>query len=176
MHTLTKDGISVVALNKLHQKSKAIDTYLDDRIDLSTTRVAWGEITDNVERGAFPCSDSVPDDRSEPCTGQRQARGRHSSRTSSPMSSSPWRTLRCVLCRVCMRLDMQDVWNATGGARPDPQTGPGRPEGSYYSPRRLRREHSPAPEASIPEEVPRSRSPYIIHAMAALSPRMRGTD
>ncbi|KAI0662467.1 RhoGAP-domain-containing protein [Cubamyces menziesii] len=42
----------VVALNKLHQKSKAIDTYLDDRIDLSTTRVAWGEITDNVEREA----------------------------------------------------------------------------------------------------------------------------
>ncbi|KAI0651503.1 hypothetical protein C8Q79DRAFT_39833 [Trametes meyenii] len=40
----------VAALLKLHRKSKSIDTYLDDRIELSTTRVAWAEIIDNVER------------------------------------------------------------------------------------------------------------------------------
>ncbi|KAI8983411.1 hypothetical protein BD414DRAFT_81407 [Trametes punicea] len=42
----------VAALLKLHRKSKSVDAFLDDRIDLSTTRVAWNEITDNVEREA----------------------------------------------------------------------------------------------------------------------------
>ncbi|KAI0828264.1 RhoGAP-domain-containing protein [Trametes gibbosa] len=42
----------VAALLRLHRKSKSIDAYLDDRIELSTTRVTWGEITDNVEREA----------------------------------------------------------------------------------------------------------------------------
>lgn len=45
---------SVAALLRLHRKSKSLDTYLDDRLELSTTRVAWNEITDNVERGASP--------------------------------------------------------------------------------------------------------------------------
>ncbi|EIW64964.1 RhoGAP-domain-containing protein [Trametes versicolor FP-101664 SS1] len=42
----------VAALLRLHRKSKSLDTYLDDRLELSTTRVAWNEITDNVEREA----------------------------------------------------------------------------------------------------------------------------
>lgn len=37
---------------KLHRRSKALDAYMDDRMELSTTRIAWNEITDNVERGA----------------------------------------------------------------------------------------------------------------------------
>uniref|UniRef100_D8PRV3 Rho-GAP domain-containing protein n=1 Tax=Schizophyllum commune (strain H4-8 / FGSC 9210) TaxID=578458 RepID=D8PRV3_SCHCM len=37
-------------LQKLHHDIKAIDTYLDDRGELTTTRAAWGEIRDNVER------------------------------------------------------------------------------------------------------------------------------
>ncbi|KAI0374525.1 RhoGAP-domain-containing protein [Pilatotrama ljubarskyi] len=42
----------VAALLKLHRKSKSIDAFLDDRIELTTTRVAWNEVTDNVEREA----------------------------------------------------------------------------------------------------------------------------
>ncbi|RPD58368.1 RhoGAP-domain-containing protein [Lentinus tigrinus ALCF2SS1-6] len=42
----------VASLLKLHRKSKSIDTYMDDRMELNTTRVAWNEITDNVEREA----------------------------------------------------------------------------------------------------------------------------
>lgn len=37
-------------LNKLHRKVKSIDGYLDDRHEPSTTRRAWGEIRDSVER------------------------------------------------------------------------------------------------------------------------------
>ncbi len=44
---------SVASLMKLHRKSKAFDAYMDDRMELSTTRMAWNEITDNVERGAY---------------------------------------------------------------------------------------------------------------------------
>ncbi|CDO72738.1 hypothetical protein BN946_scf184990.g21 [Trametes cinnabarina] len=43
---------SVAALLKLHRKAKSVDAFLDDRIDLSTTRVVWNDITDNVEREA----------------------------------------------------------------------------------------------------------------------------
>jgi hypothetical protein len=42
---------SVDSLVKLHRKTKSIDLYLDDRGELSTTRTAWGEVRDNVERG-----------------------------------------------------------------------------------------------------------------------------
>ncbi|OSD05850.1 RhoGAP-domain-containing protein [Trametes coccinea BRFM310] len=42
----------VAALFKLHRKAKSVDAFLDDRIDLSTTRVVWNDITDNVEREA----------------------------------------------------------------------------------------------------------------------------
>ncbi|TFK93518.1 RhoGAP-domain-containing protein [Polyporus arcularius HHB13444] len=42
----------VASLLKLHRKSKSIDSYMDDRMELSTSRVAWNEITDNVEREA----------------------------------------------------------------------------------------------------------------------------
>ena len=49
---LNPGHFSVAALLKLHRKSKSIDAYMDDRIELSTTRVTWNEITDNVERGA----------------------------------------------------------------------------------------------------------------------------
>ncbi|TRM65964.1 hypothetical protein BD626DRAFT_194822 [Schizophyllum amplum] len=37
-------------LQKLHRDIKSIDTYLDDRGELTSTRSAWGEIRDNVER------------------------------------------------------------------------------------------------------------------------------
>lgn len=75
---------SVAALLRLHRKSKSLDTYLDDRLELSTTRVAWNEITDNVERGAFPYS--VPDyPELIARDGQRRARAPPFWRTSAPM-------------------------------------------------------------------------------------------
>ncbi|KAJ6501691.1 hypothetical protein C8R47DRAFT_238374 [Mycena vitilis] len=40
----------VEALVKLHKKIKSIDAFLDDRADLSTTRSAWNEVRDNVDR------------------------------------------------------------------------------------------------------------------------------
>lgn len=44
------------ALHRLHKRLKTTDTYFDDKFDPSfsrnTTRVAWAEIRDNVERGA----------------------------------------------------------------------------------------------------------------------------
>ncbi|KAJ7169513.1 hypothetical protein C8R46DRAFT_1217206 [Mycena filopes] len=40
----------VDSLLKLHKKIKAIDAFLDDRSDLSTTRSAWNEVRDNVDR------------------------------------------------------------------------------------------------------------------------------
>lgn len=42
---------SVDSLVKLHRKTKSIDVYLDDRGDLATTRIVWGEVRDNLERG-----------------------------------------------------------------------------------------------------------------------------
>ncbi|KAI0271619.1 hypothetical protein BC834DRAFT_860454 [Gloeopeniophorella convolvens] len=40
----------VDALWKLHHRAKAIDSFLDSRIEPSTTRIAWGEVRDNVDR------------------------------------------------------------------------------------------------------------------------------
>ncbi|KAJ6604252.1 RhoGAP domain-containing protein [Mycena vulgaris] len=40
----------VDSLSKLHKKIKSIDAFLDDRTDLSTTRSAWNEVRDNVDR------------------------------------------------------------------------------------------------------------------------------
>ncbi|KAJ7139686.1 hypothetical protein C8R44DRAFT_309860 [Mycena epipterygia] len=40
----------VDSLLKLHKKIKSIDAFLDDRTDLSTTRSAWNEVRDNVDR------------------------------------------------------------------------------------------------------------------------------
>ncbi|KAF9458728.1 hypothetical protein BDZ94DRAFT_1269896 [Collybia nuda] len=45
------EEIYVKSLTKLHHKIKSVDQYLDDR-DLSTTRSAWSEVRDNVEREA----------------------------------------------------------------------------------------------------------------------------
>ncbi|KAG6837886.1 hypothetical protein H0H93_013039 [Arthromyces matolae] len=42
----------VESLLKLHRRIKSFDTYLDDRGELSTTRNAWNEVRDNVEREA----------------------------------------------------------------------------------------------------------------------------
>lgn len=42
---------SIESLSRLHQKSKAIDTYLDDHVEINSTRRAWSEVRDNVERG-----------------------------------------------------------------------------------------------------------------------------
>ncbi|KAI0252694.1 hypothetical protein BJV78DRAFT_331476 [Lactifluus subvellereus] len=38
------------SLWKLHQKAKAVDAYFDSRVEPNTTRAAWNEIRDNVER------------------------------------------------------------------------------------------------------------------------------
>ncbi|KAJ7770818.1 hypothetical protein DFH07DRAFT_255860 [Mycena maculata] len=40
----------VDSLGKLHRKIKSIDAFLDDRTDLSTTRSAWNEVRDNIDR------------------------------------------------------------------------------------------------------------------------------
>ncbi|KDQ54847.1 hypothetical protein JAAARDRAFT_181517 [Jaapia argillacea MUCL 33604] len=42
----------VDSLHKLHRKAKAVDGWLDDRGSLNTTRSAWSEIRDNVDREA----------------------------------------------------------------------------------------------------------------------------
>ncbi|KAJ8081909.1 hypothetical protein PM082_007755 [Marasmius tenuissimus] len=42
----------VDSLVKLYRKIKSIDSFLDDRSDLSTTRSAWAEVRENVEREA----------------------------------------------------------------------------------------------------------------------------
>ncbi|GLB36502.1 putative GTPase-activator protein for Rho-like GTPases [Lyophyllum shimeji] len=42
----------VESLLKLHRKIKSFDTYLDDRGELNTTRSAWHEVRDSVEREA----------------------------------------------------------------------------------------------------------------------------
>lgn len=46
-------GNSVDSLSKLYRKIKSIDSFLDDRSDMSTARVAWAEIRENVERGEY---------------------------------------------------------------------------------------------------------------------------
>lgn len=47
---------SVESLQKLHKRLKITDTYLDDHYDPSlsknTTRAAWAEVRDNLDRGA----------------------------------------------------------------------------------------------------------------------------
>lgn len=47
---------SVESLRKLHKRLKTTDTYLDGRYDPSlsknTTRAAWAEVRDNLDRGA----------------------------------------------------------------------------------------------------------------------------
>ncbi|KAJ7275432.1 hypothetical protein B0H12DRAFT_1087305 [Mycena haematopus] len=40
----------VDSLLRLHKKIKSIDAFLDDRTELSTTRSAWNEVRDNVDR------------------------------------------------------------------------------------------------------------------------------
>lgn len=42
---------SIDSLYKLHHKTTAIDTYFDARIEPDTSRAAWSEVRDNVERG-----------------------------------------------------------------------------------------------------------------------------
>jgi hypothetical protein len=42
---------SVDSLVKLHRKTKSTDVYLDDRGDVATTRIVWGDVRDNLERG-----------------------------------------------------------------------------------------------------------------------------
>ena len=46
-------GNSVDSLSKLYRKIKSIDSFLDDRSDMSTARVAWSEIRENIERGEY---------------------------------------------------------------------------------------------------------------------------
>lgn len=42
---------SIDSLWKLHQKAKTVDAFFDARIEPNSSRVAWNEIRDNVERG-----------------------------------------------------------------------------------------------------------------------------
>jgi hypothetical protein len=42
---------SIDSLWKLHHKATAIDNYFDARIEPDTSRAAWNEVRDNVERG-----------------------------------------------------------------------------------------------------------------------------
>jgi hypothetical protein len=42
---------SIDSLWKLHHKATAIDTYFDVRIEPDTSRAAWSDVRDNVERG-----------------------------------------------------------------------------------------------------------------------------
>ncbi|THH12879.1 hypothetical protein EW146_g7284 [Bondarzewia mesenterica] len=51
------EELYVESLTRLHHKAKAIDTYLDDHIELNTTRRAWNEVRDNVERGTVHLAD-----------------------------------------------------------------------------------------------------------------------
>ncbi|EEB91059.1 hypothetical protein MPER_10651 [Moniliophthora perniciosa FA553] len=44
------EEIYVESLLKLHRKIKSIDSFLDDRNDLTTARSAWGEVRENLER------------------------------------------------------------------------------------------------------------------------------
>ncbi|KAG2123602.1 hypothetical protein DEU56DRAFT_829349 [Suillus clintonianus] len=46
------EEVYIESLLKLHRKVKSIDNYLDDRTELSTSRRAWSEVRDNVEREA----------------------------------------------------------------------------------------------------------------------------
>ncbi|KAG2370245.1 hypothetical protein BDR07DRAFT_1386850 [Suillus spraguei] len=46
------EEVYIESLLKLHRKVKSIDNYLDDRTELSTSRRAWNEVRDNVEREA----------------------------------------------------------------------------------------------------------------------------
>lgn len=41
------------SLTKLYRKTKAIDAFFDDRGDMITTRSAWAEVRDNVDRGSY---------------------------------------------------------------------------------------------------------------------------
>lgn len=41
------------SLIKLHARTRTIDSYLDDKGDLSTARRAWGELRDDVDRGVY---------------------------------------------------------------------------------------------------------------------------
>ncbi|CAK5279930.1 unnamed protein product, partial [Mycena citricolor] len=44
------EEVYVDSLIKLHKKIKAVDAFLDDRVDVSTARGAWAEIRDNIDR------------------------------------------------------------------------------------------------------------------------------
>src|SRR3954449_291848 len=70
---------------KLHRKSQSIDAYLDERGDLSTTRSAWYEVRDNIERGFTVLLLSFIDPNC--CTFQRFKPELHSLQPSPWMSS-----------------------------------------------------------------------------------------
>ena len=44
---------SINSLWKLHHRAAAVDTFFDARLEPDTSRAAWNEIRDNVERGAI---------------------------------------------------------------------------------------------------------------------------
>lgn len=49
---------SIDSLWRLHHKAAAVDFFFDARLEPDTSRAAWNEIRDNVERGAIqqdPC-------------------------------------------------------------------------------------------------------------------------
>ena len=44
---------SIDSLWKLHHRAAAVDSFFDARLEPDTSRAAWNEIRDNVERGAI---------------------------------------------------------------------------------------------------------------------------
>ncbi|EJF66392.1 RhoGAP-domain-containing protein [Dichomitus squalens] len=69
----------IASLMKLHLKSKSLDAFMDDRVEHSTTRAAWIEIVDNVEREAGAhraLADSVYVDVIEPLNNFKEEQER----------------------------------------------------------------------------------------------------
>ncbi|KAI0080062.1 RhoGAP-domain-containing protein [Panus rudis PR-1116 ss-1] len=44
------EQIYTESLRRLYEKARSIDTYLDDRNERSTTRIAWSEVRENLDR------------------------------------------------------------------------------------------------------------------------------
>jgi hypothetical protein len=55
---LTTPIRSIDGLLQLHNKAKVMNTYFDDRTELSTVRRAWREVVEHCDRGTscFSCS------------------------------------------------------------------------------------------------------------------------
>ncbi|KAI0317997.1 hypothetical protein OF83DRAFT_1171488 [Amylostereum chailletii] len=50
LHGQKIEEVYIDSLNKLYRKTRTFDAYLDDRAELNTTRKAWAEIRESVDR------------------------------------------------------------------------------------------------------------------------------